>query len=78
MCKELATVSLIEHAKRLELKSLRADLGAVEGLLNGRTKEDDPFGVMQFSQRRAYLMSKLADIDAKTQSDLQATNTTPI
>lgn len=50
--------------KKLELQSLRADLGAVEGLLAERTSQSDPIGFLQLSQRQAALRARLEIVDA--------------
>lgn len=50
--------------KRLELQALRADLGALESLLETRTKESDPIGYFQLSRRREKLLSKIDEVAA--------------
>jgi hypothetical protein len=47
---------------RLESEALRADLASVESLLRERTPEQDPVGHFQFSQRKAELESKVAEL----------------
>lgn len=50
--------------KKLEVQSLRADLGAVEGLLADRTPGTDPIGFLQLSQRQSTLRARLATVEA--------------
>lgn len=50
--------------KRLELQALRADLGALESLLETRTKESDPIGYFQLSKRREKLLAKIEEVSA--------------
>ncbi len=51
--------------KRLEIESLQADLATVKALLAGRTKEEDPLGWHQLSNRRRYLEEDLAKLTAE-------------
>lgn len=53
--------------KKLELQALRADMSAIERLLQGRTSEDDPLGYLQLSKRRQVLSAKLAEIEGAVQ-----------
>lgn len=53
--------------KKLELQALRADMSAIERLLQGRTSEDDPLGYLQLSKRRQALSAKLAEIEGAVQ-----------
>ncbi len=53
--------------KKLELQSLRADIGSLDQLLKGRTVENDPLGVLQLTKRRAVLAAKLAEIGLTVQ-----------
>jgi hypothetical protein len=50
--------------KRLERDATKADLAAVEALLNARTPEEDPIGHLQFSKRAATLAQRLQEIEA--------------
>ena len=50
--------------KKLELNSLRADLAAVENILGRSTREEDPVGWFQFSQRKAALRKLLDEVVA--------------
>lgn len=54
--------------KKLELQALRADISAIERLLQGRTEDSDPLGVMQLRKRQASLRAKLTDIEATVQN----------
>lgn len=47
---------------RLESESLRADLASVESLLRERAPEQDPVGHFQYTQRKAGLESKIAEL----------------
>jgi hypothetical protein len=49
--------------KRLERDAAKADLAAVEALLNARTRENDPVGFMQFSRRVEDLTRRLREIE---------------
>ena len=49
--------------KRLELQALRADLGAVNSLLEERNEESDPIGFLQLSQRRDTLVAKMGEVE---------------
>lgn len=53
--------------KALEIQALRADLGAIDLLLQGRTEDDDPIGHRQLSQRHARLTEQLATVEASVQ-----------
>lgn len=53
--------------KKLELQALRADMSAIERLLQGRTSEDDPLGYLQLSKRRQALSAKLAEVESVVQ-----------
>jgi hypothetical protein len=48
--------------RRLEADAIRADLAAVTGLLSQRTREADPVGWLQFSNRKEVLERKLAEV----------------
>src|SRR3546814_1766072 len=50
--------------KRLELDATKADLAAVEALLNARSPDEDPVGYMQFSRRLEDLNRRLREIEA--------------
>lgn len=52
--------------KQLEIQALRADIGAVEQLLAGRTPADDPIGHLQLTQRRGKLQGRLAAVETQT------------
>jgi len=45
--------------KRLELEALKADLAAVEELLSGRSRAEDPSGWLQYSQRKSELEKEI-------------------
>lgn len=47
----------------LEIQALRADLGAVGCLLQGRCENDDPIGHRQLSQRYARLEAELKAVE---------------
>jgi hypothetical protein len=49
--------------KRLERDATKADLAAVEALLSARTREEDPVGYMQFSNRHELLTRRLEEIE---------------
>jgi hypothetical protein len=53
--------------KKLELQSLRADIGTVSALLQDRPLESDPIGHMQLSQRKAALEAQLAQVEEQIQ-----------
>ncbi|GAB1458709.1 hypothetical protein MASR2M50_04830 [Thauera sp.] len=42
---------------------LQADLAAVEGLLAGRTEDDDPVGWLQLSVRREERLQEIRDME---------------
>lgn len=50
--------------KRLERDATKADLAAVEVLLNARTADEDPVGHMQFARRLEHLTQRLREIEA--------------
>jgi hypothetical protein len=53
--------------KKLEVDAIRADIGAVERLLEGRTVESDPLGFMQLSKRREALQARLNEAEGAPQ-----------
>lgn len=50
--------------KRLERDAAKADLAAVEALLNERSAESDPIGHLQFSRRAEAISRRLREIEA--------------
>lgn len=56
--------------RSLELSSLRADLAAIDALLGARSKESDPIGWYQLSQRRKKVAQRL--LDTKERADTRA------
>lgn len=48
--------------KRLERDAVKADLAAIQALLEDRTPENDPIGYMQFSQRAEEMSHRLGEI----------------
>lgn len=54
--------------KKLELQSLRADISALDRLLEGRTVENDPLGFLQLNKRRSALAEKLAEVEIAVQN----------
>lgn len=49
---------------RLSLNSLTADLAAIDLLLKDRTRESDPIGFMQFTQRKEHLQKKIEELNS--------------
>ncbi|BAF86109.1 hypothetical protein AZC_0111 [Azorhizobium caulinodans ORS 571] len=57
--------------KRLERDATKADLAAVEALLNARSAEDDPIGHLQFSRRRDDLNQRLQQIEGRPSTNAE-------
>lgn len=49
--------------KRLEREATKADIAAIEALLNARTPDEDPIGYLQFSKRIAALTKRLKELE---------------